>query len=108
MDNFAIESGTRAQRAIADGAFADEIAPVTISSRRGDVTVDTDEGPGNVSIEKIPTLRPAFRKDGTVTAATSSSISDGAAAMVMMTESEAEKTRFDADCTYPRALGVCT
>ena len=91
MDNYAIESVTRAQKAVADGVFADEIAPVTISSRRGDVTVDTDETPGTVSIEKIPTLRPAFRKDGTVTAATSSSISDGAAAMVLMSAAEAEK-----------------
>ena len=91
MDDYAIESVTRAQKAVADGVFADEIAPVTISSRRGDVTVDSDETPGTVSIDKIPTLRPAFRKDGTVTAATSSSISDGAAAMVLMSAAEAEK-----------------
>ncbi len=91
MDAYSIESVTRAQRAVADSTFADEIAPVTISSRRGDVTVDSDETPGTVSVEKIPNLRPAFRKDGTVTAATSSSISDGAAAVVMMTETEAEK-----------------
>ena len=93
MDAYAIESVTRAQRAVADGAFAGEIAPVTIKSRRGDVTVDTDETPGTVSIDKIPTLRPAFAKDGTVTAASSSSISDGAAAVVMMTESEAAKRK---------------
>jgi acetyl-CoA C-acetyltransferase len=91
MDEFAIESVNRAQRAVADGSFADEIAPVTISSRHGDVTVTEDETPGTVSIEKIPTLRPAFRRDGTVTAATSSSISDGAAAMILMSESEALK-----------------
>ncbi len=91
MDAYAIESVTRAQRAVSDGSFADEVAPVTISSRRGEVTVDTDETPGTVRVEKIPDLRPAFRKDGTVTAATSSSISDGAAAVVMMTEAEAEK-----------------
>ncbi len=91
MDAYAVESVTRAQRAITAGAFADEIAPVTISSRRGDVTVTDDETPGTVSIDKIPTLRPAFAKDGTVTAATSSSISDGAAAVVLMTESEAKK-----------------
>jgi len=91
MDAFAIESVTRAQRAVADGTFANEIAPVTISSRRGDVTVAEDETPGTVSIEKIPTLRPAFRSDGTVTAATSSSISDGGAAVILMSESEAEK-----------------
>ena len=91
MDAFAAESAKRAQRAVADGTFAGEIAPVTIKSRRGDTIVDTDETPGNVSVEKIPTLRPAFAKDGTVTAATSSSISDGAAAVVMMTAAEAEK-----------------
>jgi len=91
MDNYAIESVTRAQRAIADGTFAGEISPVTIKSRRGETVVDTDETPGTVSVEKIPTLRPAFAKDGTVTAATSSSISDGAAAVVMMTAAEAEK-----------------
>jgi acetyl-CoA C-acetyltransferase len=91
MDAFATESAHRAQRAVADGTFAGEIAPVTISSRRGDVTVSADETPGTVGVDKIPKLRPAFRKDGTVTAATSSSISDGAAAVVMMTEAEAAK-----------------
>ncbi|MDH5618953.1 MAG: thiolase family protein [Gammaproteobacteria bacterium] len=91
MDAFAAESATRAKRAVADGSFAGEIAPVTIRSRRGETVVDTDETPGAVSIEKIPTLRPAFAKDGTVTAATSSSISDGAAAVLMMTATEAEK-----------------
>ena len=91
MDAFATESANRAQAAVAAGTFADEIAPVTISSRRGDVTVSEDETPGTVSVDKIPKLRPAFRKDGTVTAATSSSISDGAAAVVMMTAAEAEK-----------------
>ncbi|MCP5089655.1 MAG: acetyl-CoA C-acyltransferase [Gammaproteobacteria bacterium] len=89
MDEFAIESVNRAQRAVAEGTFADEITPVTISSRRGDVTVSEDETPGTVNIDKIPVLRPAFRNDGTVTAATSSSISDGAAAVVLMSESEA-------------------
>jgi len=91
MDAFATESAKRAQRAVADGTFAGEIAPVTIKSRRGDTVVDTDETPGTVSVDKIPTLRPAFAKDGTVTAATSSSISDGAAAVIMMTAAEAEK-----------------
>lgn len=91
MDAYAIESVTRARRAIADGSFAEEIAPVTITSRRGDVTVDADETPGTVNIDKIPTLRPAFAKDGTVTAASSSSISDGAAAVVLMAAGEAEK-----------------
>ena len=91
MDAFATESARRAQRAVADGTFAGEIAPVTIKSRRGDTLVDTDETPGTVSVDKIPTLRPAFAKDGTVTAATSSSISDGAAAVIMMTADEADK-----------------
>jgi len=91
MDEFAIESVTRAQKAVADGTFEGEIAPVTIRSRRGDTTVERDETPDTVSIERIPALRPAFRKDGTVTAATSSSISDGAAAIMLMTASEAEK-----------------
>jgi len=91
MDAFATESANRAQRAVADGTFAGEIAPVTIKSRRGETVVDSDETPGTVSVEKIPTLRPAFAKDGTVTAATSSSISDGAAAVLMMSSAEAEK-----------------
>ena len=91
MDAFATESAKRAQRAVGDGTFAGEIEPVVVSSRRGDVTVSEDETPGTVSVEKIPKLRPAFRKDGTVTAATSSSISDGAAAVVMMTAAEADK-----------------
>jgi acetyl-CoA C-acetyltransferase len=91
QDAFAIESVKRAQAAVADGTFSDEISPVTMSTRKGDVTVDADETPGTVSIEKIPTLRPAFAKDGTVTAATSSSISDGASALMLMTAAEAEK-----------------
>lgn len=91
QDNFAIASLTRAQQAIADGAFKAEIAPVTISGRKGDVVVDTDEQPGLAKPEKIPTLKPAFRKDGTVTAANASSISDGAAALVLMRESDAAK-----------------
>ena len=91
QDQFAIESVRRAQAAVAAGTFDAEISPITIKSRKGDVTISSDETPGAVSIEKIPTLRPAFNKDGTVTAATSSSISDGAAATVMMTASEAER-----------------
>jgi len=91
MDAFAIESVTRAQRAVADGSFEAEVVPVTVSTRRGDVTVEVDETPGTVSIDKIPTLRPAFSKDGTVTAATSSSISDGAAALLLMSASEADR-----------------
>jgi len=91
QDAFAIESLTRAQSALNDGGFADEVAPVTITTRKGDVTIDADETPGTVNVDKIPTLRAAFAKDGTVTAATSSSIADGAAATVLMTASDAEK-----------------
>jgi acetyl-CoA C-acetyltransferase len=91
QDKYAIESVTRAQAAVADGTFADEISPVTIKTRKGEVTIKSDETPGAVNVEKIPTLRAAFKKDGTVTAATSSSISDGAAATILMTASEAER-----------------
>lgn len=91
QDEFAIASLTRAQKAISDGTFATEITPVTITSPKGDITVTTDEQPGNAKIDKIPTLKPAFVKDGTVTAANSSSISDGAAALVLMRRSEAQK-----------------
>ncbi len=91
MDAYAIRSLARANAAIADGAFVNEIAPVTIKSRRGDSVFDIDEQPGNARPDKIPSLRPAFKKDGTITAANSSSISDGAAALVMMKLSEAQK-----------------
>ena len=91
QDSFAITSLQRAQRAIADGDFAQEITPVTLQTRKGEIVIDTDEQPLNANIEKIPQLRPAFRADGTVTAANSSSISDGAAALVLMGASEAEK-----------------
>ncbi len=91
QDNFAITSLKRAQKATTSGAFAAEITPVTVKSRKGETIVDSDEQPFNANLEKIPTLRPAFRKDGTVTAANSSSISDGAAALTMMKQSEAEK-----------------
>ena len=91
MDAYAKTSTERAVQASKSGAFADEIAPVTVKGRAGDEIVKDDETPFTVKLEKIPTLRPAFNKDGTVTAATSSSISDGAAALVMMTESEAKR-----------------
>ncbi|GAB2878343.1 acetyl-CoA C-acyltransferase [Microbulbifer echini] len=91
QDAFALESLARAQAAIESGGFEREIAPVTITSRKGEVQVGTDEAPGNARPDKIPQLKPAFRKDGTVTAANSSSISDGAAALVLMRKSEAEK-----------------
>lgn len=91
QDAFAIASLQRALTAIADGSFEAEIAPVQLKARQGDVTVNRDEQPGKARLDKIPTLKPAFRSNGTVTAANSSSISDGAAAMVLMRASEAEK-----------------
>jgi len=89
QDAFAAESVRRAQRACKEGDFAAEIAPVTIKTRKGEHVVSTDEGPFALDIEKIPSLKPAFSKDGTVTAASSSSISDGAAAIVLASESAA-------------------
>ena len=90
QDAFAIESLRRAKEAIDKAYFANEVAPVTVTSRRGDVIVDIDEQPGNAKPEKIPQLRPAFQKDGSVTAANASSISDGAAALTLMMADEAE------------------
>ncbi|MDR5763921.1 MULTISPECIES: acetyl-CoA C-acetyltransferase [unclassified Caballeronia] len=89
QDAFAVESLRRAQRANDDGSFDWEIAPVTVQGRKGDTVIGRDEQPFKANIEKIPSLKPAFAKDGTVTAANSSSISDGAAALVMMRESTA-------------------
>ncbi len=89
QDEFALESLRRAKSAIDTGAFKDEITPVIVQTRKGEIVVDTDEQPLKATPEKIPTLRPAFRKDGTITAANASSISDGAAAVVVMTESRA-------------------
>ncbi len=91
MDAFALSSLEKANAAIQSGAFKAEIVPVTVSDRRGDVTIDTDEQPGNARPEKIPALRPAFAKDGTITAANSSSISDGAAALMLTTRANAEQ-----------------
>lgn len=91
QDNYAVESLNRANKAIEDGSFEWEITPVTVKSRRGDIVVDTDEQPGNAKPDRIPSLRPAFKKDGTITAANASSISDGAAAVVMMRASTAAK-----------------
>lgn len=91
QDEFAIASLTRAKTAIETGAFKAEIVPVTVKARKGEVLIDTDEQPHKAAIDKIPSLKPVFRKDGTVTAANSSSISDGAAALVLMRQSEAEK-----------------
>ena len=89
QDAFATASVQRAQAAIKSGAFTAEITPVTVKGRSGEVLVATDEGPGRIKLDKIPTLKPAFKKDGTITAASSSSINDGAAALVMMRASTA-------------------
>ena len=89
QDEFAAESVRRALAAINSGAFSAEIAPVSAKSRKGEVLVDKDETPFTLDIAKIPTLKPAFKKDGTVTAASSSGISDGAAALVLARESVA-------------------
>ena len=91
QDAFAIESVKRAQNATNEGHFKWEVAPVTVTSRTGDTVIEKDEGPLKAKLDKIPTLRAAFKKDGTVTAASSSSINDGAAALVMMRESKARE-----------------
>jgi len=91
QDAFATESVKRAQRATQDGSFATEITPVTVKERAGERVVSIDEGPGKIKLDKIPALKPAFKKDGTITAASSSSINDGAAALVMMKASTAQR-----------------
>ena len=91
QDAFATASVQRAKAATESGAFATEIAPVTVKGRGGEVVVSIDEGPGKIKLDKLPTLKPAFKKDGTITAASSSSINDGAAALVMMRASTAAK-----------------
>ncbi len=91
QDGFALASLERAKKAIADGFFAAEITPVTVKGRKGDTLMSIDEQPGKAQPDKIPSLKPAFRDNGTVTAANSSSISDGGAALVLMRRSEAEK-----------------
>lgn len=91
QDAFAIESVKRAQAATNNGGFKWEISPVTVSAKSGDIVIDKDEGPLKARIDKIPALKPAFKKDGTITAASSSSINDGAAALVLMRESTAKK-----------------
>ena len=90
QDAFSLESLRRARQATEDGSFKWEIAPVTIKGRKGDVVIDSDEGPAKAMPDKIPTLKPAFKKDGTVTAANASSISDGASALVVMSASKAQ------------------
>ena len=91
QDAFATASVERARAATASGAFAAEITPVTVKTRAGEVVVSTDEGPGKVKLDKITSLKPAFKKDGSITAASSSSINDGAAAMVLMRQSTAQQ-----------------
>lgn len=91
IDEYAIESVNRAMAAVENGSFKNEIAPVTVKTRKSETVVDTDEAPFRAKPEKIPKLRPAFRKDGTVTAANASSINDGAAALLIMSAGEAEK-----------------
>ncbi len=95
MDEFALESLHRAMNAIEKGHFKNEITPVTFKTRKGEKTVDTDEEPGLADAERYSTLRPAFAKDGTITAANASSISDGAAAVVVMKESQAKEEGVD-------------
>ncbi len=95
QDDYALRSLARAKQASEEGSFASEIVPFTVKGRKGDVLVDKDEQPGKANLKKIPTLKPAFAPDGTVTAANSSSISDGAAALVMMRRSQAEKCDLD-------------
>ena len=105
QDEFAIGSVKRAQAATADGSFKWEIAPVAIAGKLGEVIIDKDEGPLKAKLDKIPSLKPAFKKDGTITAASSSSINDGAAALVLMRESTAKKL----GCTpIARILGHAT
>ncbi|MGV8930703.1 MAG: thiolase family protein [Luteimonas sp.] len=91
LDAFSAESARRAQQAQADGLFKDEIVPVTVKTRKGEIVVDSDEEPGKIDLAKIPTLRPAFGKDGVLTAASSSKISDGAAATVVMSAEQASR-----------------
>ncbi len=105
QDQFAITSLERAQKAIAEGLFKQEIAPVTVASKNGEIKIDRDEQPGKAKKDKIPALKPAFAKDGTVTAANASSISDGAAALVLMRESEAKKRHLK---IHARIIGHAT
>lgn len=91
QDEFTVNSVTRARSAMSNGQFDAEIVPLTVKTRKGESRVNTDENPLRVDMDRIPTLRPAFKKDGTVTAASSSSIADGAATLILMRQSEAEK-----------------
>lgn len=114
QDEFAMESVRRAQQATAGGDFRWEIVPVTVPGKSGDTVIDTDEGPRRIKVDKIPSLRAAFARDGTITAASSSSINDGAAALVMMRESTARRlglqpiARMLGHATYAQAPGWFT
>ena len=109
QDAFAIASVQRAQAAAQSGAFDAEITPVTVKTRKGEITISVDEGPAKAKLDKISSLKPAFKKDGTITAASSSSINDGAAAMVLMRQSTAQQlgckplTRIVAHATHAQA-----
>jgi acetyl-CoA C-acetyltransferase len=94
QDEFSIESFKRSQKAQAEGLFDDEITPVVIKTRKGEVTVSKDEGPGKAKFDKIPQLRPAFEKDGTITAANASTINDGAAAIVLASDKYKDQAKF--------------
>ena len=94
QDEFSINSFKKAQKAQTEGIFASEISPVAIKSRSGDVIIDTDEGPSKVKFDKIPTLRPAFEKDGTITAANASTINDGACALVLGGDKYKDRAKF--------------
>lgn len=105
QDKYTIESYQRALEAQKNGKFSNEIVPVTIQTRRGDITVDTDEEPSKVNFEKIPQLRPVFKSDGTITAANASSIDDGAAALVVMSE---EKANAEGKKPLARIIAHCS
>jgi acetyl-CoA C-acetyltransferase len=105
MDAYALESLARAKAAIASGAFADEVVPVAVSTRRGEVVVREDEQPANAMPEKIPTLKPAFATDGTITAASSASISDGAAALILTRGDVAERLGLRREATVVAMAG---
>ena len=107
QDEYAIESLSRANAAIQSGAFDRELTPVTVATRKGDVVVTTDEQPGKGNPDKIPELKAAFAKDGTITAATSSSISDGAAALVLTRAERRRPSRPDADRPHRRPRRPC-
>lgn len=108
QDAFAADSVRRGQGALQDGAFTDEIAPIELVGRNSTITVNADETPGKCDIGKIPALKPVFRKEGTITAANASSISDGAAALVLTSEVEARRRGGRSDGTHRRKRHLCS